>query len=62
MNTCFICKKNEICKYDPICQSIWCKECYERMDKIYSESYEEWAQFVNSETKPPFLEESPTAS
>lgn len=24
--------------------------------------YEKWAQFVNSETKPPFLEESPTAS
>lgn len=26
-------------KYDPFCESIWCKECYDRLNQIYEQCY-----------------------
>jgi len=25
--------------YDPFCESIWCKECYEKMNQVYEQLY-----------------------
>lgn len=29
----------EVFKYDPFCESIWCKECYEKMNQVYEQCY-----------------------
>ncbi len=39
-NICKVCGKSPVYEYDPYHVSIWCKECYDKMDADYREAYQ----------------------
>lgn len=37
--TCIHHPKTPTFKYDPFCESIWCKECYNHLNLVYEKCY-----------------------
>jgi hypothetical protein len=31
--------------YDNLCESIWCELCYERINKLYTDSYKVYGEY-----------------